>query len=65
MSRLDERYVPATVKAMTEHELLKAAASLRGKRSWAARVKKWGGKKAASAKMKRVRRGEVINKKAI
>jgi hypothetical protein len=40
---------------MTEQEILKAAASLRGKRSWAARVKKAGGKRAAARKMKAIR----------
>lgn len=46
---------------MTEQEILKAAAKLRGKKSWETRVKKWGGKKAAAAKMKRVRRGKEIS----
>jgi len=40
---------------MNEQELLKAAASLRGKRSWAARVKKAGGKKAAAKQMRAIR----------
>jgi hypothetical protein len=40
---------------MTEQQILKEAARLRGKRSWAARVKKAGGKRAAAKTMKAIR----------
>jgi len=49
---------------MTEQELIKEAARIRGRRSWKARVKKWGGKKQAAAKMRLVRQGKVIPKTA-
>jgi len=60
---LDERSVPATVKAMTEQDIMKAAASLRGKRSWAARLKKAGGKKAAAKQMRLLRARRVMHRK--
>jgi len=46
---------------MTEHEILKAAASIKGKRSWAARVKKAGGKRAAAKKMKALRASKSLS----
>ena len=49
---------------MTEQEIMKAAASLRGKRSWEARVKKAGGKKAAAKQMRLLRRRKVMHKTA-
>lgn len=45
---------------MTDYEIRKRAASLNGRRSWAARKKKWGGKAAVSAKMRLVRQGKTL-----
>lgn len=61
---LDERSVLATVRAMTEHEIMKAAASIRGKKSWDAFVKKAGGINAAKKQMRALRARRVIPKTA-
>jgi hypothetical protein len=51
---------------MTEQEILRAAASIKGKRSWKKKVKQLGGKKAAAEHMKSVRAGKrVINSPAV
>ncbi len=49
---------------MNEFEILKAAASIRGKRSWRKKLKKLGGKRAASAHMKAVRSGKKLSPEA-
>jgi hypothetical protein len=49
---------------MTEQEIMKKAASLRGKRSWASRVKKAGSEKAAKKQMRLLRARRVIPKTA-
>jgi hypothetical protein len=54
ISPLDEQLALANLKPMTDAEITKAA-SLNGKRSWKRHLKKWGGKKAASVKMREVR----------
>jgi len=49
---------------MTKQEIMRAAASLRGRRGWAARLKKAGGKKAAARQMRLLRTGKVIARTA-